>query len=72
MTISREERYVNLAMINLGEAITEIHNVRQRGNLGTIEGKDFGQVFGAAQIAIERAIRALRGETYIPPPDKKG
>lgn len=72
MPLSKEERYVNLAMINLGEAITEIHNQRQRGDLGTIEGKDFGQCFGAAQIAIDRASRALKGETYIPPPDKKG
>lgn len=69
--MTHEHRYINLALINLGEALTEIANQMQRNDIGTIEGKDFGRCFGSAQIALDRAKAALKGETYIPPPDQK-
>ena len=63
--ISLNDRYLNLAVIYLGEALTELGNVRQRG--GTT-GPDYINV----QFCIRRASFALRGVPYEPPePDPK-
>lgn len=69
--MTREERYMNLAMINIGEAIAEISNVRQRGVVGEVGDEGYGKEFGAAQIALDRAKAALNGKAYAPPPDQK-
>lgn len=53
-------RYLNLAVIYLGEAIATIGNVRQRGGA---PGPDFQD----AQFCIRRASFALRGIPYEPP-----
>lgn len=60
-----EERYLNNAAINMGEAMTELGNLRQRG---VVPGSHCNTVI----IALERAIAALKGEAYQPPPDVKG
>jgi hypothetical protein len=58
-------RYLNLAVIYIGEALTELGNVRQRGGA---PGSDFINV----QFALRRATFALQGKPYEPlPPDPK-
>ncbi len=58
-----EERYLNLAGINIGEALITFHNLRQRDvrpGSGTRE----------VQLSLMRAISALRGELYTAPPNE--
>lgn len=62
--VSLEDRYLNVAMINLGEAITELGNIRQRG---ATPGRDTANV----QLALLRAQAALAGVSFVPPPDNK-
>lgn len=59
MALSTEERYLNLALINLGEAVTEIANQRQRGAMP-------GHDYNAAAEKLRRAISALDGRLYAP------
>ena len=54
--------YLDLAIINLGEAITTLGNIRQRGGK---PGSDFADV----QLALRRVSFALDGVPYEPPPD---
>lgn len=58
------DRYLNLAFVNMGEAITRLGNIRIRG---ARTGNDTMEV----QLALSRALAALRGEVYVPPPDNK-
>lgn len=55
------DRYLNLALINLGEAITQLGNLRQRG---VAPGPETTEV----QLALLRATAALKGELYVAPP----
>lgn len=54
------ERYLNLAMINIGEAMTELGNIRMRGAL---PGADTANV----KLALSRALSALDGVVWTPP-----
>lgn len=62
--ISIEDRYLNSALINLGEALTELGNIRQRG--GT-PGSDCANV----KLALLRATASLNGEPFTPPENNK-
>lgn len=62
--VNLSDRYLNLAFVNMGEAITQLGNVRIRG---ARTGNDTMEV----QLALSRALAALRGEVYVPPPDNK-
>lgn len=64
MSQAISDRYLNLAFINMGEAISQLGNVRLRG---AQTGNDTMEV----QLALRRALAALRGEVYVPPPDNK-
>jgi hypothetical protein len=67
MDITTNQRYANLALINLGEAVSEIGNVRNR--VAAPEPRDFAN----ARLALVRAIAALDFTCYVPPPDvRKG
>lgn len=57
-----EDRYLNLAMINIGEALTELGNARQRGGY---PGGDMANV----RLALRRATFALDGAEYVSPPN---
>lgn len=59
--MSTPERYLNLALINVGEAITELGNIRQRG---ATPGADCANV----KLSLHRAMAALDGAIYVPPP----
>ena len=66
MKLSREERFLNLAMlnigealVNIGEAIAEISNLRQRGQLP-------GNEYNFAEEKLQRAICALHGKLWVP------
>lgn len=54
--MSPEERYLNLALINIGEAVAEIANVRQRGHPPGID-------YYFASERLLRAISALAGRS---------
>jgi hypothetical protein len=56
--------YINLALINIGEATATIGNLLQRD---TPPGS-----YGTAKLALQRAVAALDGKPYEPPPDVKG
>jgi hypothetical protein len=58
--IERNDRFLNLVLINLGEAITEFGNVRQRG--GKV-GNDYANV----RLSLLRAQSALNGELWVAP-----
>lgn len=55
--LSPDERYLNLLGINLGEAVTELNNVRQRG--GT-PGADLANI----RFSLFRAYKASLGEAW--------
>lgn len=61
--LTHSDRYLNLAMMNIGEAITAIANIRQRGGV-------VGSEFSPATLALSRAISALCGEKFSAPIDK--
>lgn len=56
-----EQKYINLAIVNLGEAATEIANVCLRGG---VPGSDFANVF----LSLRRIEFALNGLPYEAPP----
>jgi hypothetical protein len=58
---SKEDQYLNLAQINLGEALARIGNVRNMG--GTIAENSYAEV----QISLLRASAALMGCVFVPP-----
>jgi hypothetical protein len=63
--LSLEDRYLNLAMINIGEALTELGNVRQRGH-------GPGPEYANVKLALRRAAFALDAAEFVPlPPDPK-
>jgi hypothetical protein len=51
-------------MINIGEALTELGNIRQRG---ATPGRDCANV----KLALMRAMFSLDGQPFVPPPDSK-
>jgi hypothetical protein len=55
------ERYLNLAMINMGEALTTFGNMRQSG-------VPPGTGYTAVTLALLRAISALNGKLWEAPP----
>lgn len=61
--LNLNDRYLNLALINMGEALTEFGNIRQRDGLPGPSGKDYAQV----RLALLRAISALDAEPWIAP-----
>jgi hypothetical protein len=56
------DQYLNLAMINLGEAVTEMANRRQRGAA-------FPDGFANVKLSLRRALSALDGVPWpgLPP-----
>lgn len=62
--LSVADRYLNLAMINIGEALTELGNIRQRG---AVPGADCANV----KLALGRALAALDGRMFEPAVDLK-
>jgi hypothetical protein len=63
--ISYNERFLNLALINMGEALSEYANLRQRGATPS----DPNRPFGTVQLKLRNAIAALGGEVYVAPVD---
>jgi hypothetical protein len=61
--IELNDRFLNLVLINFGEAITEFGNVRQRG--GKV-GRDYANV----RLSLLRALSALNGELWTAPPNE--
>lgn len=55
-----DERYLNLATINLGEAMTELGNLRTRGVAP-------GSGYSTVLLALRRAEFALQGIPYVAP-----
>lgn len=58
-----QARYLNLAIINMGEALTTLGNLMQRG---ATPGKPVAEV----KLALLRALAALDGEAFVPPPNE--
>jgi hypothetical protein len=58
--LNLEERYLHLAIINIGEALSGISNLHLRG---AVPGRDYATV----EISLKRAIAAINGHIYCPP-----
>lgn len=58
--VSQEQRYLNLALISTGEALTELGNIMQRG---AKPGTDTANV----KLALTRAMFALDGRPFEAP-----
>jgi hypothetical protein len=62
--MQNSDRYLNLATINLGEAIVTLGNVRQQGHeAGASE-------YNTVKHKLTMALAALEGKAYEPPPDQ--
>jgi hypothetical protein len=61
--MTTEDRYLNLAMINIGEALTEFGNVRQRGGQPGLFAGDFANV----RLSLLRAVSALETTIWAAP-----
>lgn len=57
--MTQEDRYLNLAVISVGEALTEMANRRQRGCMP-------GADYAVAREKLDRAIAALWGRLWVP------
>jgi hypothetical protein len=57
--MTNDERFLNLALINVGEAVALISNLRQRGTPP-------GPEYGVAQEKLLRAVAALEGKVHAP------
>lgn len=56
--LSLPHRYLNLAVINIGDALTTIGNLRQRGKVA-------GEAMTEPVLALRRAIAALEGRPWV-------
>lgn len=63
--MDESDRYLNLATINLGEAMTTLGNVRQQGH------KAGDPEYNRVRFKLTLAIFALDGKPYDPSPDVK-
>jgi hypothetical protein len=61
--LTLDERYLNLALINMGEALTEFGNVRQRSGLPGPGGGNYVNV----RLALLRTLSALDATPWVPP-----
>lgn len=64
MTPEHERKYLNLALISIGEALTEIGNQRNRRPVLGFPGD-----YANARLALNRAICSLQGTLYTPMPE---
>jgi hypothetical protein len=63
--MDESDRYLNLATINLGEAMTTLGNVRQQGHPAG------DTAYNRVKFKLTLAVFALEGRPYEPPPDVK-
>ena len=61
--LTLDNRYLNLALINMGEALTEFGNVRQRQGQPGAAGGDYANV----RLALLRALSALDATPWVAP-----
>lgn len=61
MEVDRSERFLNLAVIEIGEALTLIGNLRQRGLTAKPEN------YALVVLKLSVAVHAVVGETFVAP-----